>query len=1109
MGCYYCSSLEGTLFYCISLSLTGVAIDASGVNGGGTVLIGGDYQGKGSVPNARTTFIDASTVINVDALQNGNGGRAIVWADDTTRFLGKINARGGSGSGDGGFAEVSGKQNLLFQGLADLSATRGAIGTLLLDPNDIIISNTPVNPSDPPEPQKIDAASLQDSAASISLVATNAIQTTDLNFVSPGGSITFIAGAGGFTGGSIKASGRNITIAADFITTQAIDTSSETSSGGSITLTGINGISVTSLSSTSVDDGGGEIDLMSEGGIATGNMNASSESGDSGSIAIKAQSNISTEAVKTTTSGTGIAGNIDIASKSGNIKTNGGKIASNSSLGTAGKITLQAKNEIDTGEVNAASDGTGSGGNINITSASGSINSNEGGIFSNSSLGTAGNITLQADEFINTGRINSKSDGTGNGGSITISALGDILAEGLESGVNGNGNGGNVSITTEGGSIEIKGPVSLEDQAIADKNISTFGGGNGNGGSITLRAPKSINAGELNATSNGSGNGGDINITSIVDGISITSSISSNAGYGGKAGAVDLRSANDIYVGGGVSTQGGFGEGVSINITSTDGGVYTTGLLASAYSEGNGGNITVNAFKDIFVGQARSVSGFIYDNNSGTYIYGSGNGNSGTVKIQSEEGSISTFPEGDPFSPGGVSTESANGRGGDIDIKAAKDINTGKVKSNSGKLDNGGAINLTSTDGNITTGSLRSDSTQGTGGNITINQTPSGTVRITGTEKIDDVDFSIFAGTRGNPTINIFHSGSLNPGAEDFTVGDATVNGTAGAIMAGADLIADALPFDSPYTLGNISINTVTPVSSNNSAQIKQLIENDFQTALAPSKSAFIGLAGYTLKRYEEVVKKLQAFKELSLTTTFDVLKTSNIQVIVADSIFNNIQLLLDASRAYSVIDRAQIAYILATVSHESQFGIIGAYPGPATHNPMYEYSGGEIGDTQDINYFSNNYDNRSDFRHRGRGSGDGFRYRGRGFVQLTGRDNYERLQQLLGVDITATNGEQIVNRVTTYKDGTVLNQVTQYTDEADPDKVANDKNLAAKITVLGMRDSLFTQDGRGLSYYVLDSDSNPDFYNARRIVNALDEATSISRVANIYWQTLRKIQYK
>jgi hypothetical protein len=93
------------------VSLNGVAIDASGVNGGGTVLIGGDYQGKGSMPNARTTFVDASTVINVDALRDGDGGRAIVWADNSTEYYGNITARGGKISGDGGFVEVSGKQD--------------------------------------------------------------------------------------------------------------------------------------------------------------------------------------------------------------------------------------------------------------------------------------------------------------------------------------------------------------------------------------------------------------------------------------------------------------------------------------------------------------------------------------------------------------------------------------------------------------------------------------------------------------------------------------------------------------------------------------------------------------------------------------------------------------------------------------------------------------------------------------------------------------------------------------------------------------------------------------------------------------------------------------
>jgi hypothetical protein len=166
------------------VSLTGVAIDASGVNGGGTVLIGGDYQGKGSVPNARTTFIDASTVINVDALQNGDGGKVVVWAEGDTKFAGKINARGGGVSGDGGFAEVSGKQTLAFNGLFDLKAVQGKQGTLLLDPDSIRISNEGYGIGS----SFIDAAILENISENVVLEADNGIE------IDPGISLNFIPG---------------------------------------------------------------------------------------------------------------------------------------------------------------------------------------------------------------------------------------------------------------------------------------------------------------------------------------------------------------------------------------------------------------------------------------------------------------------------------------------------------------------------------------------------------------------------------------------------------------------------------------------------------------------------------------------------------------------------------------------------------------------------------------------------------------------------------------------------------------------------------------------------------------------------------------------------
>ena len=114
-------------------------IDASGTNGGGTILIGGDYKGQGEVPNALRTFIDGDSVITADAVENGNGGNVIAWADEVTAFYGDISAIGGSNSGNGGFVEVSGEDGLVFEGNVDLTAINGIDGTLLLDPAKIRI----------------------------------------------------------------------------------------------------------------------------------------------------------------------------------------------------------------------------------------------------------------------------------------------------------------------------------------------------------------------------------------------------------------------------------------------------------------------------------------------------------------------------------------------------------------------------------------------------------------------------------------------------------------------------------------------------------------------------------------------------------------------------------------------------------------------------------------------------------------------------------------------------------------------------------------------------------------------------------------------------------
>ena len=78
-------------------------IDASGRNGGGQVLVGGDYQGQNpDIRNSRMTYFGAQASIRADATQSGDGGKVIVWADETTRAYGAISARGGARGGGGG-----------------------------------------------------------------------------------------------------------------------------------------------------------------------------------------------------------------------------------------------------------------------------------------------------------------------------------------------------------------------------------------------------------------------------------------------------------------------------------------------------------------------------------------------------------------------------------------------------------------------------------------------------------------------------------------------------------------------------------------------------------------------------------------------------------------------------------------------------------------------------------------------------------------------------------------------------------------------------------------------------------------------------------------------
>ncbi|VAW52326.1 Large exoproteins involved in heme utilization or adhesion [hydrothermal vent metagenome] len=125
-----------------TVQLTNALVDASGDSGGGKINIGGGWQGNdANIKNASDTTVDENTVLKANAKTNGNGGTVVVWSDGSTEFHGNISATGGSDTGNGGDAEISGKQHLFNTGYANLRASNGSFGTLLLDPGTVTIQD--------------------------------------------------------------------------------------------------------------------------------------------------------------------------------------------------------------------------------------------------------------------------------------------------------------------------------------------------------------------------------------------------------------------------------------------------------------------------------------------------------------------------------------------------------------------------------------------------------------------------------------------------------------------------------------------------------------------------------------------------------------------------------------------------------------------------------------------------------------------------------------------------------------------------------------------------------------------------------------------------------
>jgi trimeric autotransporter adhesin len=126
--------------------LAAARIEADGQSGGGSIFIGGGWQGKdGSLVNAATTTATKNSLLTANAVESGNGGRVAIWSELSTAFAGTIEAKGGRNSGNGGAVEVSSHDKLTFSGQTVTGSPHGNNGFLLLDPRNITIdTNTTI-----------------------------------------------------------------------------------------------------------------------------------------------------------------------------------------------------------------------------------------------------------------------------------------------------------------------------------------------------------------------------------------------------------------------------------------------------------------------------------------------------------------------------------------------------------------------------------------------------------------------------------------------------------------------------------------------------------------------------------------------------------------------------------------------------------------------------------------------------------------------------------------------------------------------------------------------------------------------------------------------------
>jgi len=360
-------------------------------------------------------------------------------------------------------------------------------------------------------------------------------------------------------------------------------------------------------------------------------------------------------------------------------------------------------------------------------------------------------------------------------------------------------------------------------------NINTFVVGNRSGGPVILKAPiGNITTGIINS----SARAGQL---PVVEGGSVTL----NAGGNITTGAINSSASADV-------TDNSSGRATGGDVTLISGGIITTGTIDSSASsqisvgtdgitafsgEARGGTVRLNAISTINIGAIDSSASSTAEirNDPFGVITSSGPAIAGSIELRTTGGAINTDQiDSYAFVTPPQTTDPLpapqDAFGGSVTLTAGDSITTGNI--NSWASDPVGAFGglVTLNAGNdITFNSIntqailtiRGVSPIGAGGNVSItaNGIPNGTVRGVGTINNSSVPSGTTIYTAGNSqggSVTIQHNG----GSDNFrfVVGDASINGTAGAIDTGStSIITPTSQVNSFPVLPNGGTATGTP----------------------------------------------------------------------------------------------------------------------------------------------------------------------------------------------------------------------------------------------------------------------------------------------------------